>query len=68
MRKTQPGRKCFAAFEFNDAPRTAVDHARCRTSHNFFMQRLNPPRTDRRSMLAALKPFDLLYFLTAPKR
>jgi hypothetical protein len=29
---------------------------------------LNPPRTGRRSMLAAAKPFDLLVFLTATKR
>jgi hypothetical protein len=30
--------------------------------------RLNPARIDRRSMPVALKPFDLLNFLTAAKR
>jgi hypothetical protein len=32
------------------------------------MRQLNPSRTDRRPMPVALKPFDLLYFLTATKR
>jgi hypothetical protein len=45
-----------------------IDHARCRTSHNYLVWRLNPSRSDRRSMQVALKPFDLLDFLTATKR
>jgi hypothetical protein len=32
------------------------------------MRRLNLSRADRRPMLVALKPFDLLNFLTATKR
>jgi hypothetical protein len=32
------------------------------------MRRLNPSRTDRRSTSGALKPFDLLNFLTATER
>jgi hypothetical protein len=28
MRKTQLGRKCFAAFEFSDAPRQRINPAR----------------------------------------
>jgi hypothetical protein len=39
-----------------------IDHVRCRTSHNRLMLRWNPSRTDRRSMLVAVKPFDLLNF------
>jgi hypothetical protein len=45
-----------------------IDEARCRTSHNCLMRRLNPSPTNRRSMPVALKPFDLLDFLTATKR
>jgi hypothetical protein len=39
-----------------------IDHAHCGNSHNCFMRRLNPSRTDRRAMLVALKPFGLLVF------
>jgi hypothetical protein len=45
-----------------------IDHARCRTSHNCLVRRLNPPRADHRAMPVALKPFDLLDFSTATKR
>jgi hypothetical protein len=39
-----------------------IDHARWRTSHNCFMQRLNPSRNDGGSTPVALKPFELLVF------
>jgi hypothetical protein len=41
-----------------------IGHACCRTSLNRFMRRLNPSRTDRRSMQVALKSLDLLDFST----
>jgi hypothetical protein len=62
MRKTRIRRKCFAAFEFSGAPRTAHRPRTLPTSHNCLMQRLNLPRIDRRSKLVAHKPFNLLDF------
>jgi hypothetical protein len=45
-----------------------TDHARAQSSHNCLMRQLNPSRTNGRSTPIALKPFDLLDFLTATKR
>jgi hypothetical protein len=62
MRKTLIERKCFAAFEFHGAPRTAHRQFTGRTSHNCLMRRLNPSPIDDRAKPVAPKPFDLLIF------
>jgi hypothetical protein len=68
MRNTQLARKCFAAFEFSEVPRTAHRQRTLPSPDNCLMRRSNPSRPDRRSMLVALKAFDLLDFATATQR
>jgi hypothetical protein len=63
--KHNPGASASLHSNFATLRQQRIDHPRNRASHNCFMRRLNPPRTDRRSMPVALKPFDRLDFLTA---
>jgi hypothetical protein len=66
--KHNPGASASLHSNFVTLREARIDRARCRTSHNCLMRRLNSSQPDRRSISVALKPFDLLNFLTATKR
>jgi hypothetical protein len=66
--KHNPGASASLHWNLAALRERRTDHAHCATSHNCLVRQLNPSRPDRRSMSIALKPLDLLDFLTVTKR
>src|SRR5882757_4373528 len=60
--KRSPGASASLHSNLATLREQRIDHARCGISHNCLMRRLNSSPADRRSMLVALKAFDLLNF------